>query len=691
MRVLVQWATSTPGNWAEVGPGQWSAIPWRPVPVSGDVIDDTPGWINALCVQGVVFHADHYHVEYLPDGGVRVTAWNDDPDDWAAGEYLARRVTIPPLAPDSYLKGAINTGQTQEIYAGADLLPNLPPTQNATLHPWADFVAPTTAVYHGIWTSDQLNLDLSGTLNNRGWREWGDHLDPSELDGSGNVLQQRELGRYLPNVGTRTYYHNNVEELNAIHSVNATYENALGTAPAGASSEQSPGIGGGGEFAFVATTPTNEPDSAAWPTGTYRCQLDVTSADANVSYGLLALTGDVIGGFHRVNAALGSDLETKEQAEAAFSGTGLKLATTGSVSWSSGTQSDRFEILVAAIRTSGHGNPRFTLELGESDDFADGPWAAAGATQQGAGAVTASATVTCAATLVSQGAAAVTASATVTAAATLTSQGAGSVTSTATAACAATVRSQGVGAISSSATVACAATLRSQATGTVGSSTVVTGAVTLRSQGAGAISTQATVTCNATISGATQQGTGAIAAAATLTCTATLTSRGVGSVSTTATVTCAATARHMGASDVSSVAAVSCAVTARKHAAGGATASAILACAATFTAQAGGAVLGSASLACSALAFRPGVGSVSCTATVVAAVTYQAQAAGDVLATATATCGTIVTVQGFGAVTSNAVVTCNATILGQVSGLPDIRIKSGIISGIKPRIGSIYD
>jgi hypothetical protein len=67
------------------------------------------------------------------------------------------------------------------------------------------------------------------------------------------------------------------------------------------------------------------------------------------------------------------------QDEAAFAGSGLKLATVNSPSWVTGLadlQTYRFGVVIAAVRNAGHGQQTLTLQLGELDDFADGPWQA---------------------------------------------------------------------------------------------------------------------------------------------------------------------------------------------------------------------------------------------------------------------------------------------------------------------------
>jgi hypothetical protein len=117
-----------------------------------------------------------------------------------------------------------------------------------------------------------------------------------------------------------------------------------------------------------------EPDSAAWPTtGVYRYQIDATSVGADLTYGLLT-QGNGNGFFARTPADGLSVTESFVQDQAAFSSSGLNIASVTDPAWTAGNATDRFAIVLASVRTAGHGNQTLTLQLGETDDFADGPW-----------------------------------------------------------------------------------------------------------------------------------------------------------------------------------------------------------------------------------------------------------------------------------------------------------------------------
>lgn len=361
MKVLVQWAHELPGNWQEVDSGSWGHLPARGVPTSKCRVDGERGWIQSINIQGVLLSGDHYAIEERPDGRVVAYVWSDDPDDWKAGEYWGHRLIFGSLAPCPSIGGALTTCIEHTIYGPQGSLP------------FSKFNPPKTC-HHGIWLPDGLHEKHNQTRSVRGWREWGGGLAASELD-NGRVRMQRKAGRWILPDGTRTYFHNPAAL--AIGAIGAPIENQLGTTAAGGpTTEQVTGLGGNGELAHAAASPAGEPNSAAWPTGNYRAQLDVTSVDVDLEFGLLTL-GNADGGFMRFDSTLGTLLETRVQQEAAFSLTGLKLATTGSVSWTAGNATDRYGYAIAAVRTAGHGNKQLTLELGETDDFTDGPWPAA--------------------------------------------------------------------------------------------------------------------------------------------------------------------------------------------------------------------------------------------------------------------------------------------------------------------------
>lgn len=118
MKLLVQWATKHPQGWVELDSSEWHALPKKPLPVGGEEIDDAPGWLSNICIQGMgAGAADHVAVEHLGDS-VRVTQWCDDPEDYGPSQFYARVLTFRPPKPDPELGGAVNTDIDSVIYAG---------------------------------------------------------------------------------------------------------------------------------------------------------------------------------------------------------------------------------------------------------------------------------------------------------------------------------------------------------------------------------------------------------------------------------------------------------------------------------------------------------------------------------------------------------------------------------------------
>lgn len=381
MKVLVQWARRVPTDWTEVDSAAWKTLPKKPDPVGGEIIDKYPGWINRVCVQGVEFTSDHYAVEHLDNGGCKVYSWSDDPEDYLPGYRNAKIIEFLPLAPDENFGGAYNTRQKATFYVEEEVAKNMPAKiDGAEIKPWSEFIPPPEEITrHGIWMPQGLYEQHENKRRKCGWREWTEGLPKEEIK-SGKLRSQRAIGRYNVPDGTRTYYLNNVALATSVHSVNGDAdEYELGNTPAGLSTVKSQNLGGGDSvLVFVGTTTAGEPDHSQWPAGTYRMQIDCSNVGADISYGLLTL-GTANGHFARVNSGLTADQETKQQVEGAFTGTGLKLATTGSTTWSAGSAGDRFEILIAAQRAANHGNQNMDIDMGETDDFADGPWEAAAA------------------------------------------------------------------------------------------------------------------------------------------------------------------------------------------------------------------------------------------------------------------------------------------------------------------------
>jgi len=181
MRVLVQWTKASPEDWVELdvrnsGPFRraWENLPAKQVPVGGETIDNTPGWIYNVNIQGVEFAGfDHYTGRPL-DNGVEVTAWNDDPVDYPPGQRFAHVWTFLPLRPDPRYGGQLNTEQYLTVFD--ERVPSPHSGQMTSggpviVRPWSEFVVPSTKAIHGIWVPDTLAAAHRSVRSLRGWRD----------------------------------------------------------------------------------------------------------------------------------------------------------------------------------------------------------------------------------------------------------------------------------------------------------------------------------------------------------------------------------------------------------------------------------------------------------------------------------------------------------------------------------------
>ena len=173
MLVYIQWAQRDPEDWFPVQHQAFGALANRPVPTRR-LNDNAPGYIQAICVQGVVLENwDHYGVEPVMVGtepGIAVAGWNDDPEDGFT-EPFGQRWTFLDPAPDPRLNGRINTRQSLDVYGPDWYTQHWETTPNATRHPWSDFQPPAD-VRHGVWQSDRAYAQGQQTRSPRRWEEW---------------------------------------------------------------------------------------------------------------------------------------------------------------------------------------------------------------------------------------------------------------------------------------------------------------------------------------------------------------------------------------------------------------------------------------------------------------------------------------------------------------------------------------
>lgn len=396
MKVLVQWARKNPKGWEELDAKDWRHLPKRPIPAHGEkgAQDDAPGHLRNVNVQGLTCEGyDHISVEPIiigNDEGVKLTTWNDDPDDYPIGERNAIVWTILPLAPDPHLGMAINTRQSCVRYCEGERYQRLvaDKPQNTTVRPWSEFVTPAEeSTRHGIWLDDSKLVEHvdKAPQHEWGWMNWCEHLPDSECETETEIThhrvtrqisprrklkEQRAQGRYRQAEHTITYYQRDTAR--AAGWVVATNENALEKTTA-ASGTQTVTSGSGTVIGWAFATPANEPGQAAWPNDFYHIQLNVTAISTGTSVG-------PNGGSSRAFVVLNSDLSSVVVGVGpdggAATGTGLTLWATApfGTPWDpSGEDSTSRYGHRIDVAGDSHGDAA-TLQFNTTDSYSDGPW-----------------------------------------------------------------------------------------------------------------------------------------------------------------------------------------------------------------------------------------------------------------------------------------------------------------------------
>lgn len=177
----------------------------------------------------------------------------------------------------------------------------------------------------------------------------------------------------------RSYFLRDTTQANTAHAASTHDDLGLETA-AGASVTGLSEIllGATDEITHQWTTPSNEPNSAAWPTGLYRIVVNISAIGDDVTGGALNLGGST-GHLARMNSGASADQESNQQSESAWGSTGV-LPGSFNGSWTAGAAGDRFEVLICAIRTLNHGNQVIQIDVNDplasagAGGIADGPW-----------------------------------------------------------------------------------------------------------------------------------------------------------------------------------------------------------------------------------------------------------------------------------------------------------------------------
>lgn len=179
MKVTVQWAAAnSPSDWFDIDSDNMGATAFRDVPTEV-MSDDAPGWIQALCVQGVILeNFDHYGAARWRVGprlGLAVYVWNDDPTDWP--EPHGQRWRFQDPEPDPNVGGQVNTRQWLDVYGPASYT-NHWASASTTMGPvgthlWSAWPSnEIQVVRHGVWVPDAAYDTAQQIRSRRRWEDW---------------------------------------------------------------------------------------------------------------------------------------------------------------------------------------------------------------------------------------------------------------------------------------------------------------------------------------------------------------------------------------------------------------------------------------------------------------------------------------------------------------------------------------
>ena len=370
MDILYQMALETPQQWTAINANTWRSLLGKGDPLQGHqrVIDAQPGWVNAICCQGVVFGGfDHYAVIDVTEG-VEIYGWNDA-DDGHRGDFCAKVMTFRPLRIDTEYANRVNTDQTTHLYAEGSRFSNLMASHfvdDTHVHPWHEFEIPHPEyIRHGVWLPDGLFDMHEDRCETRTWMEWFDPLlvgrDPRYLGDDGKLVRNpRSRDFYVKPRGTKTYYP--MATLFSDFST-AKYDRTVETSASGpGEAADQTSVGASDEALSSWTTQDGEPNSADWPDGDYRYNHNIVSMNKATNYKI---------SLRRVNS-IGILMETLGS-EDTYTTVGTKSATK-STDPPSGVAADHYQMLIRATADGSHSKATITQTYGNSSYYVDGPW-----------------------------------------------------------------------------------------------------------------------------------------------------------------------------------------------------------------------------------------------------------------------------------------------------------------------------
>ena len=177
MKLYVQWALKEPKDWVELDSSQWINLPKGDIPTSETELPEAEElYINQVNIQGVEFRTyDHYAVDSSNGDCIKITCWNDDPEDHE-GDFYAVTWTFCNPRYDPVV-GSINTVQSWIAFIQSrerrKTIENYNISNLTFIGPWEEFEEPEPEITrHGIWMPDDLYEYSTSMTTSHGWREW---------------------------------------------------------------------------------------------------------------------------------------------------------------------------------------------------------------------------------------------------------------------------------------------------------------------------------------------------------------------------------------------------------------------------------------------------------------------------------------------------------------------------------------
>lgn len=224
MKIGLQWTLAAPLDWVWGDSADWGSLPFKPEPDGTEILDDMPGWIYTISIQGKRLVGDSYAIiDNVPVDGCTAYCWNDDPEDYTPDQFYGYAIEFLPYQPYFKAYTTTNSGidfldlppghphggcyqphQTITEYAAPERYTFRAPKYDFTrmragavhrsasppaiLRPWSELVLlPTSLIRYGKWLTDEQSVAHVKAHRQESWREWTEGVPLTELDADGRV------------------------------------------------------------------------------------------------------------------------------------------------------------------------------------------------------------------------------------------------------------------------------------------------------------------------------------------------------------------------------------------------------------------------------------------------------------------------------------------------------------------------